>query len=170
MTSTVKLVDPRTQPAPVILQADWLKCFLCQEDTNEKLCCPANSKRTDIGAGYTSLADDLIAFHSAGRLPDTVFLTSWKWPLVYGESKLVVMFGGLHIEAAALKTIGYLLEGSGWTSAIVHTRVVTAGTANSFLKGAHITRTRRGPLGNSMCHLPTSGRGIPGVCEVCGIK
>jgi hypothetical protein len=30
----------------------------------------------------------------------------WKWPEKYGEDMLVVMFGGLHIEMAALKTIG----------------------------------------------------------------
>ena len=30
----------------------------------------------------------------------------WKWPEKYGNEKLVVMFGGLHIEMAALKTIG----------------------------------------------------------------
>ena len=28
----------------------------------------------------------------------------WKWPEKYGEDKMVVMFGGLHIEMAALKT------------------------------------------------------------------
>ena len=30
----------------------------------------------------------------------------WKWPEKYGNEKLVVMFDGLHIEMAALKTIG----------------------------------------------------------------
>ena len=30
----------------------------------------------------------------------------WKWPETYGEDKFVVMFGGLHIEMAALKTLG----------------------------------------------------------------
>ena len=29
----------------------------------------------------------------------------WKWPDEYGEDKYVVMFGGLHIEMAALKTL-----------------------------------------------------------------
>ena len=28
----------------------------------------------------------------------------WKWPSLCGESKFVIMFGGLHIELAALKT------------------------------------------------------------------
>ncbi len=30
----------------------------------------------------------------------------WKWPEMYGGDKFVVMFGGLHIEMAALKTLG----------------------------------------------------------------
>jgi len=30
----------------------------------------------------------------------------WKWPESYGEDQTVVMFGGLHIEMAALKTLG----------------------------------------------------------------
>ena len=53
------------------------------------------------------------------------------------------MFGGLHIELAALKTLSDLLKCSGWTSALVHAGVATAGTADSFLTAAHITCTRR---------------------------
>ena len=30
----------------------------------------------------------------------------WNWLDKYGEDKYVVMFGGLHIEMAALKTLG----------------------------------------------------------------
>lgn len=30
----------------------------------------------------------------------------FKWPEKYGEDKLIVMFGGLHIEMAALKMLG----------------------------------------------------------------
>ena len=67
----------------------------------------------------------------------------WKWPLDYGEDKFVIMFGGLHIELAALKTLGDLLKDSGWTSALVQAGFTTTGTADSFLKAAHITRTRR---------------------------
>ena len=29
----------------------------------------------------------------------------WQWPELYGEYKFVVMFGGLHVEMAALKWI-----------------------------------------------------------------
>ncbi len=53
------------------------------------------------------------------------------------------MFGGLHVEMAALKTLGDLLEGSGWTGALVQAGVATSGTADSFLKASHVTRTRR---------------------------
>ena len=42
----------------------------------------------------------------------------WQWPESYCEDKFVVMFGGLHIGMAALKVIGYLLKGSGWTGAL----------------------------------------------------
>ena len=67
----------------------------------------------------------------------------WKWPSVYGESKFVIMYGGMHIESAALETVGHLLESSGWTGALVQACVPTSGKADSFLKAAHITRTRR---------------------------
>ena len=30
----------------------------------------------------------------------------WNWPDVYGEEKFVIMMGALHIEMAALKTLG----------------------------------------------------------------
>ena len=67
----------------------------------------------------------------------------WKWPSVYGETKFVIMFGGLHIELATLKTAGNLLESCGWTGALVQAGVATSGKADSFLKAARITRTRR---------------------------
>ena len=67
----------------------------------------------------------------------------WKWPEKYGEDKMVVMFGGLHIEMAALKTLGDWLRGSGWVQALVQAEIATPGTADSFLRAAHVTRTRR---------------------------
>ena len=67
----------------------------------------------------------------------------WRWPETHGEDRFVILFGGLHIEMAALKTLGNLLDGSGWTSALVQAGVATPGTADSFLKAAHVTRTRR---------------------------
>ena len=53
-----------------------------------------------------------------------------------------VMFGGLHIEMAALKALGDLLENSGWTGALIQASLATPGTADSFLKASHVTRTR----------------------------
>ena len=66
----------------------------------------------------------------------------WKWPDMYGEEKLVVMFGGLHLEKSLWNCLGDLLEGSGWTAAIVQANIATSGTADSFLKAAHITKTQ----------------------------
>ena len=54
----------------------------------------------------------------------------WKWPENYGEDKFVIMFSGLHIEMAALKTLGDWLKGSGWVQA----NVTTPGIADSFLQ------------------------------------
>jgi hypothetical protein len=67
----------------------------------------------------------------------------WSWPETHGENHFIVMLGGLHIEMAAPKTLGDLLEGSGWTGALVQAGVATSGTADSFLKATHVTRTRR---------------------------
>ena len=67
----------------------------------------------------------------------------WKWPEKYGEDKVVVMFGGLHIEMAALKTLGDWLDGSGWAQALVRAEITTPGTAESFLRASHVTRTRK---------------------------
>ena len=53
------------------------------------------------------------------------------------------MFGGLHIEMAALKSIGTLLQSSGWTSAIVEADIASIGTEESFLSASSATRTRQ---------------------------
>ena len=52
------------------------------------------------------------------------------------------MFGGLHIEMAFLKVIGWWLEGSRWTTALADANVATRGTAESFFKAASVTRSR----------------------------
>lgn len=67
----------------------------------------------------------------------------WKWKDLYGDTKFVIMFGGLHIEMAFLKLLGGWLDGSGWTTALVEADVASAGTADSFLKASSVTRTRR---------------------------
>ena len=67
----------------------------------------------------------------------------WYWPDEYGEDKYVIMFGGLHIKMTALKSIGSMLEDSGWTSALVEADVASSGTADSFLSATNVTRTRQ---------------------------
>ena len=75
----------------------------------------------------------------------------WNWSDIYGEEKFVVMFGGLHIEMAFLKVVGGWLEGSGWTSALVDANVATPGTAESFIKAASVTRSRRAHQVTALC-------------------
>ena len=54
------------------------------------------------------------------------------------------MFGGLHIEMANWNTIGDFLQDSGWTAALCVAEIASSGTAESFLKSSHLTRTRHG--------------------------
>ena len=66
----------------------------------------------------------------------------WQWPGEFGEDKFLVMFGGLHIEMAAFRSLGTLLKGSGWTGTIAEADVTTPGTAESFLSVSSLTKTR----------------------------
>ena len=66
----------------------------------------------------------------------------WQWPETLGEKKFVVVLGGLHIKMAAWRALGDILEGSGWTCAITRANVASSGTAESFLKASHVSRTR----------------------------
>ena len=65
-------------------------------------------------------------------------LIQWNWSDTYGEDQFAIMLGGLHIEMAALSNIGGWLEDSGWTKE----NIASAGTAQSFLNGTHVSRTR----------------------------
>ncbi|VDI23211.1 Hypothetical predicted protein [Mytilus galloprovincialis] len=60
----------------------------------------------------------------------------------FSEEQIVVLFGGLHIEIAALRTIGDWLDNSGWTSALSQANIASSGTAASFLTASHVSRTR----------------------------
>ena len=93
---------------------------------------------------------DTVAFLNPGQTPviaadqplyALLKQIQWEWS-EYGEDKFIKMFGGLHIEMAALKSIGTLLEDSGWISAIVAGGVASSGTAESFLTASSVTRTR----------------------------
>ena len=66
----------------------------------------------------------------------------WSWLRVHGESKHVVMFGGFHIKMALWSVCGDLLEDSGWTATLAEAGIASSGTAESFLKVTHLTRTR----------------------------
>ncbi len=54
------------------------------------------------------------------------------------------MLGGLYIEMAMCPVLGYWLDGSGWTRALLEAGIVTSGRADSFLKALprHIMHTR----------------------------
>lgn len=67
----------------------------------------------------------------------------WHWPQFYGEEKFVIIFAGLHIEMAALRSVGTLLRGSGWTAALVESGVASPGTADSFLSVSSVTKARQ---------------------------
>ena len=52
------------------------------------------------------------------------------------------MMGGLHLEHTlehTRNTLGDVLEDSGWTTALSEAEVASSGTADSFLKVAHLT-------------------------------
>ena len=53
------------------------------------------------------------------------------------------MMGALHIEMAALRMVGRILKGSGWTTAIEESDLVSAGITESFLSVTNVTKTRR---------------------------
>ena len=52
------------------------------------------------------------------------------------------MMGPLHIEMAALKTIGDCLRDPGWISALSEAYIISLGAADSFPHVAHVTKTR----------------------------
>ena len=55
------------------------------------------------------------------------------------------MFGGLPIEMAALKSIGTLLQSSGWTIAIVEADIASSGTAEFVLSASSVYNTKGPP-------------------------
>ena len=66
----------------------------------------------------------------------------WTFPEALGESKYIVLLGGLHIEMCVLKCLGNWLENSGWTNVLVQAKLASPGVADSFLKASHVTRSR----------------------------
>lgn len=74
----------------------------------------------------------------------------WQWPNTYGKDKLIVMFGGLNIEMAAVKLLGDLLKGSVWTGALSKAEIDTSGIADS-LSASSVAKTRQAHLLRSTC-------------------
>ena len=63
MAILYKVVDPgEPQTSSRYLTTNWDICVLCQEETVERLNCPANSYRGTEGAGYKTLAENLESF------------------------------------------------------------------------------------------------------------
>ena len=95
---------------------------------------------------------EIVALLNPGQMPliaadQPIYVVAkqvqWHWPELYIEDKFVIMFEGLHIEKAALKFIGTLLQDSGWTGALLEAGIMSPGTADSFLTASNITRCTR---------------------------
>jgi hypothetical protein len=57
---------------------DWSKCIFCQRIIPKvKTVGPFDSKRSDVGCGYTSLADAVSGFRDIGQLPLGVNFEAW---------------------------------------------------------------------------------------------
>ncbi len=67
----------------------------------------------------------------------------WKFPGErFGEGKMFITLGGLHIEKILWAMSGEWHDSSGVTTALTNSGVVTSGTAQSILLCHNITRTR----------------------------
>jgi len=72
MAKTFAPVDTSIQvPSTSTISQDvtnWKQCVICQEETKEPLTRPVNSKRKDLGSGYSSLTQNLIRFNQLNKL------------------------------------------------------------------------------------------------------
>lgn len=55
----------------------------------------------------------------------------------------MIMLGGLHIERTSMKLLGDLLKGSAWVTVLTETEVAFWGSAESFLTGCNVAKTRQ---------------------------
>ena len=71
MSRKFSLVDSGQCSSSVdtVTTLNWKLCIICQEEKDEPLTCPMNSKRKDLGSGYASLSENLIEFEKLGKLP-----------------------------------------------------------------------------------------------------
>ena len=76
ITSETTETEAGLPSSRVVKPHDWNLCLLCQDDNEEQLQCPADSKRSNIGAGYVTLSENLIKFNEIGCLPKSVNLNA----------------------------------------------------------------------------------------------
>ena len=97
------------------------------------------------------LIEKVTNFLNPGQTPVLVFeqplyaiakAIQWNMPNRFGENQFVIMLGGLHIEMGFLALIGSFVTGSGWVEALEGSGVATSGKADSFIRGAHVKRSR----------------------------
>ena len=56
-------------PENSVSKTNWQFCAICQKATSEALQCPADSKRSDVAAGYKTLAVNIEKFAKLGCMP-----------------------------------------------------------------------------------------------------
>ena len=71
----VSLQQPGPSRESTPVKTNWNRCVLCQEETGEALQCPAKSKRHDVGAGYSTLAANIVRFSELNKLPILIDLS-----------------------------------------------------------------------------------------------
>ena len=62
-------------PGNSVSKTNWHLCAICQEVTSEALQCPADTKRSDVGAGYKTLAGNIEKFSKLGCMPTNLCLS-----------------------------------------------------------------------------------------------
>ena len=62
-------------PGTTVSKTDWQICAICQNVTSEALQCPADTKRSDVGAGYKTLAANIEKFAKLGCMPKELCLS-----------------------------------------------------------------------------------------------
>ena len=79
MAKRIKLAEAASLSPPASFSdshssSDWTKCIICQDVTDERLECPADSKRKDAGAGYKSFTENLMRFSDVDDFPVKISL------------------------------------------------------------------------------------------------
>ena len=67
----------------------------------------------------------------------------WTGSAQYGENKLVVMMGAFHSGISPWKSLGKLLEDSGWRSVLSEADVTSVRRAGAIADVNHVLRTRQ---------------------------